>query len=65
MRSVGKTHVSRFTVLIAAAALSAGAVGGVLPSLGASASAAPRASSPMLRLINVPKYSGVLGNSKS
>jgi predicted lipoprotein with Yx(FWY)xxD motif len=52
-------------VLVGAAALSAGTVGGVLPSLGANASATPRSFAPVLRMINVPKCSGVLGNSKS
>ena len=56
---------SSLGVLVGAAALSAGTVGGVLPSLGANASATPRSFAPVLRMINVPKCSGVLGNSKS
>jgi len=50
--------------LVGVAALSAGAVIGVLPSLTAQASATPRASAPVLQSINVPSYPGVLGNSK-
>ena len=45
--------------------LSVGAVAGVLPSLGASASATARKAAPVIQAINVPKYPGVLGNSKS
>jgi len=65
MRIVGRAHLRRHAVLVGAATLSIGTVGGVLPSLGANASATPRSPAPVLRMINVPKYPGVLGNSKS
>ena len=65
MRFVGKAPIRRCGLLIGAAALSAGAVGGFLPLLNSAASAAPEAASAaMLQSINVPKYPGVLGNSK-
>jgi predicted lipoprotein with Yx(FWY)xxD motif len=64
MRFVGKALIRRYGVLIGAGALSAGAVGGVIPSLGSAAAAAPRASAVVLQSINVSKYPGVLGNSK-
>ena len=54
-------------MLVGATALSVVTVGGVLPSLslGANASTTPRSSAPVLRMSNVPKYPGVVGNSKS
>src|ERR1019366_4276826 len=57
----------RCVVLVGATALSVVTVGGVLPSLslGANASTTPRSSAPVLRMSNVPKYPGVVGNSKS
>ena len=51
--------------LVGGGVLSVGAVAGVLPSLGATASATARKAAPVLQAINVPKYPGVLGNSKS
>jgi len=61
----GSRRRSSIAVLVASAVLSAGLVGGLVPFLGASASAAPRTTPPVLQSISVPTYPGVLGNSKS
>jgi predicted lipoprotein with Yx(FWY)xxD motif len=55
----------RLGALVGGAVLSIGAVSGVLPSLGASASATARKAPPVLQEMSVAKYPGVLGNSKS
>jgi predicted lipoprotein with Yx(FWY)xxD motif len=65
MRFVAKAYLRRCAAVVSAAALSIGAVAGVLPLLGAQAAAAPGAPAVVLRSINVSKYPGVLGNSKS
>jgi predicted lipoprotein with Yx(FWY)xxD motif len=64
MRFVAKAHLRRHAALVGAVALSAGVVAGILPSLDAPASAAPRTSAPVLLSINTASYPRVLGNSK-
>ena len=61
-RSRGRRTVA---ALVGGGVLSVGAVAGVLPSLGATASATARKAAPVLQAINVPKYPACSGTRRA